>query len=226
LSKIKKNILIFGASGHSSVIIDIIEKTTDYHIIGYIDNDINKQNSEFLGYKILGTQKDLISICKKYQVSKGLIAIGNNWIRELVSDLIEKEYSNFEFISIIHPSAQIAKRVKIDKGSVVMAGVVINSNVEIGKHCIINSSSVIEHNCVIKDFSSLAPGVIIGGSVNIGKSTAISIGAVIKNNINIGNCTVIGAGATVLNNINDCVVAYGTPAKFIRNRTKDEEYLR
>jgi len=221
----KQNILIFGASGHSSVIIDMLEKGKEYNIIGYIDSDVKKHGELFMGYKILGSKKDLSSICKENNVYSGLVAIGNNWKRRTVSELIQQEYPGFKFISIIHPSVQIAKNVKVGEGSVVMGGAIINSNTIIGNHCILNSGCIVEHDCVVNDFSSIAPGAVIGGNVYIGSNSAISIGAVVKNNINIGEASVIGANSTVLQDIGNNVVVYGTPAKFIRNRDETEEYL-
>jgi len=224
--KTKQNIIIFGASGHSSVIVDIIEKEDKYNIIGYIDSDIEKLNKKFLGYQILGTKKDLVSICKEHNTCQGLIAIGNNWKRYTVTQSIKEILPDFEFISIIHPSAEVSKRASIGSGSVIMAGSVVNSNAKIGDHCILNTGCIVEHDCRIEDYASLAPGVIVGGNVAIGNNTAVSIGAVIKNNIIIGEHTVIGAGAIVLNDISSNVVAYGVPAKFVRQRNQDDEYLR
>ena len=43
--------------------------------------------------------------------------------------------------------------------------------------------------------------------------------------IEIGEHSVIGAGSTVLNNISNNVVAFGTPAKKIRERNRGEKYL-
>jgi acetyltransferase-like isoleucine patch superfamily enzyme len=64
-----------------------------------------------------------------------------------------------------------------------------------------------------------------GGSVKIGDYSAISIGATIKHGIEIGAHTIIGAGSTVLSNIASLKVAYGTPAKVIRDRQKGDKYL-
>ena len=48
----KDKILIFGASGHAKVIIDVIEKEAKYEIVGLIDPN-KDEGEEILGYKIL-----------------------------------------------------------------------------------------------------------------------------------------------------------------------------
>ncbi|WP_249356518.1 hypothetical protein [Maribacter sp. ACAM166] len=45
------------------------------------------------------------------------------------------------------------------------------------------------------------------------------------NGIALGSHTVIGAGALIIEDFGDKVIAYGSPAKVIRNRTIGEPYL-
>ena len=61
--------------------------------------------------------------------------------------------------------------VEIGEGSLIMPGVVINTETKIGKHCIINTSSSIDHHNYFKDYSSCGPGVITGGKVTIGENS-------------------------------------------------------
>ena len=77
----------------------------------------------------------------------------------------------------------------------------------------------------MKNYSSLAPNSATGGSVTIGEYSAISIGANILQSLYIGEHTVIGAGALLTKNIESYKIAYGIPAKTIRNREKGESYL-
>ncbi len=219
-----KNILIIGASGHAKVVIDIIERQSTYKIFGLIDSFKDVGTSLF-GYNILGTENDIPNLIKKHDIYGGIIAIGDNWKRSQLVHKIEKLTSNFKFIIAIHPNAVIGKQVVIEEGSVIVAGVVINCDAKIGKHCIVNTKTSIGHDCNVKEFSSIAPGVTLGGHVIIENHTAISLGANLIGNIHIGEHTVIGAGSLVLNNIEAYKVAYGVPAKPIRNRTAGDAYL-
>lgn len=217
-------ILIIGASGHAKVIIDIVEKQNQYEIFGLIDSYKEKGN-KVDGYEILGTEKELPEIIKKNNIYGGIIAIGDNWTRKSFFKEISSSNENFKFINAIHPSAIISDSTSISSGVTIMAGVIINSNATIGKQCIINTKSSVGHDAVIKDFSSIAPGVTIGGEVTINKCSAISLGSNIIECITIGKHTVIGAGSLVNKNIGDSKLAYGVPAKEIKNRKKDDKYL-
>jgi sugar O-acyltransferase (sialic acid O-acetyltransferase NeuD family) len=220
----KKNIIIVGSSGHAKIVIDIIEKENKYKIIGLIDKPEN-YNKKILNYNIIGTDNDIPHIIKKHKLFGGIIAVGDNWTRYKVWEKIKSIKPNFNFVNAIHPSAQIAKNVRIGNGTVIMAGAIVNSDSSIGKHCIINTNSSLDHDSVMCDFSSLAPNSATGGNVQIGKFSAICLGANIIHGITIKEQSVIGAGSVVLKDIPEFSVFYGIPAKFIRQRQVGEKYL-
>jgi sugar O-acyltransferase (sialic acid O-acetyltransferase NeuD family) len=219
-----KNILIFGASGHGSVILDILEKSKEYRPVGFVDSYIEKGTEKY-GYEVLGNEFDLLHILETHRVYGGIVAIGDNWVRRRLVGLIQRIAPEFVFINAVHPSAILGKDVFLGQGSAVMPGVVVNSNSSIGNHCILNTRSSLGHDGIMEEFSSLAPGVSCGGNLYLGKCTAICLGSNIIENIRIGSQTVIGAGSLVLNDIPDGVVVFGRPARIIRSRQEEEPYL-
>lgn len=219
-----KNVVIFGASGHGGVVLDCLEKEGKYNVVGFLDS-FKKKGRRHCGYEILGNEFDLPYLIDKYNISGGIIAIGDNWIRKSVVERITHISPDLELISTVHPSAIVGRDVAIGKGVVVMPGVVINSNTEIGDFCILNTFSSVDHDSVMQEYSSLAPRVCIGGNFNLGKFSAICLGAHIIENINIGEHTVVGAGSLVVRDIEGFVLSYGSPARVIRNRREGEAYL-
>ena len=219
-----QNIVIFGASGHGSVVLDCIEQEAKYNVVGFIDS-FKKQGTEVNGYTVLGGEYDLPYLIDKYQIFGGLVAIGDNWIRNLVVDRILKIAPEFNYISAVHPSAQIGKDVQIGKGSVVMPGVTINANAIIAKHCILNTNSSLDHDGFMNNFSSLAPNVCVGGNFILGRGSAICLGTNVIENITVGEYSVVGAGSLLVGNVSSCVVVYGAPAKIVRKRIPSEPYL-
>ncbi|MDD2922160.1 MAG: acetyltransferase [Anaerolineales bacterium] len=217
-------ILLIGASEHAKVVMDIIEREGKYKIRGLIDT-YKPAGGDVFGYKILGAEDALVTLFKSGEATGGIITIGDNWTRHLVAEKIKTLAPELNFVTAVHPSASIARGVEIGAGSVLMAGVVVNSDSKIGAHCILNTRSALDHDCAMDDFSSLAPGATIGGKVSIGAFSAISLGANIIHGITIGEQTVLGAGAVALKNIPDHCVAYGVPARVIRKRAAGERYL-
>lgn len=216
-------ILIIGASGHAKVIIETIELNNNYQIYGLIDT-FKPIGEKVLGYEILGTEDYIKNLAQK-GINKGVIAIGDNWNRFLMQEKIKKISPDFEFISVIHPLTTISPSVKIGKGTVILASVIINAEAEVGDFCILNTGASFGHDSIIKDFSSLAPGVTVGGNVTIDTCTAISLGANVIQGITIGKHSIIGAGSLVLHDVVDYKLFYGVPAKEIRTIKAGENYL-
>lgn len=218
----KSNLLVFGASEHGRVIADIILKTNDYQLIGFVDSNKFKE-IDLWGFSILGDENDLPEIIKNYNVNAIVIGIGDNFIREKV--LLKLIDIPIKYATVIHPSAVIGKNVKIGEGSVIMANSIIGCNSVIGKHCIVNTKASLDHDSFMDDYSSLAPGVTTGGNVKIGKYSAIGLGCNIIHGIKIGANVVSGAGSVIINDIPDNILTYGIPSKNIKERKLGEKYL-
>lgn len=195
-------LVIIGAGGHGKATADNALKN-GYTNICFVDN---YATGERLGFPIIGTNDQV----KKLNDGKTdfVIGLGNNAVRKRTA-----EEFDVNWVTLIHPSAQIATNVTIGKGTVVMAGAVVNVGASIGSHCIINTCAVVEHDNIIDDYVHISPKGALGGTVHIGESTHVGIGASIINNLDIcGNC-IIGAGAVVVKDITDCGTYVGVPAK-------------
>lgn len=218
------NILIYGASGHAKMIVDIIHKNRNYNIVGFLDT-YKTPGENVYGYYVLGGMDALNTIIKEFNVKAIVIGIGNNFLRKQAFEKIKNSCPNINFASIIHPSAIIANDVEIPMGSVLMAGSIVNADAQVGRFCLINTKASLGHDSIMKDFSSLAPAVTTGGNVEIGYCSAICISATLVNNVKIGNHSVVGASSLVLNDIGNLKLALGSPIESITDREKDHNYF-
>ena len=140
-----------------------------------------------------------------------IIGIGDNAVRKKIAEKFDVNW-----VTLIHPSAQIAVNASLGKGTAVMAGAVINACTSVGEHCIINTRAVIEHDNIIEDYVHISPNAALGGAVRIGEQTHIGIGATVINNIDICGKCIIGAGAVAIKNIEDFGTYVGVPARKIK----------
>ncbi len=219
------NIVVVGASGHGRVIIDAVEQENRFRIAGIVDT-FKPLGYRCLGYEVLGDEFRLPELIREHNIYGGVIAIGDNWVRHKVVDRIRCAVPDFEFVTVIHPSAHVARSARVAAGTVVMPGAIISANAEIGEFCIVNTKASLDHDGIMGAFSSLAPAVTVGGEVVINAFAAVLLGANIIHSISIGEHSVIGAGSLVLRDVPDRVVAYGLPARIIRTRQPGEPYLR
>jgi sugar O-acyltransferase (sialic acid O-acetyltransferase NeuD family) len=218
-----KRIVILGASGHGKVVLDIARCQARYEVTGFLDSTV-RAGTVVCGTPVLGAEQCLPELVSGMGVDGVFIAIGDNWSRLQAAERIRKTIPDLGFATLVHPSAQIASGVEIGQGTAIMAGTVINPDARIGEFCILNTRASLDHDSVMADGSSLGPGVVTGGNVRIGELSAIGIGATLIHRISIGSHTVIGAASLVTGDIPDGVVAYGVPAKIIRERSPSDPY--
>ena len=220
-----ERIVIFGGGLHANVCIDILEKYSDYLIVGIVDSKY-EIGSELYGYKVIGRQENISDLVNEFKITAGFISIGENYSRKYVYDFITNILPDFNFINAIHPNSCISKNVKIGIGTVIMSGAIVNPNCNVGDFCILNTGAQLEHDSSIGSFSHLSCGVITGGKVTIGKYCWIAVGATIIDRITIGNNSLVGAGTVVVKDFGDNLVVYGNPAKYKRTRKEGEGYLK
>lgn len=218
------NIIIIGSSGHAKVVIDVVERQSQYRIVGLIDA-FRAVGEETLGYKVLGAESDLPALASQLAIKGVLVAIGDNHVRARVSAKVAALCPELPFVSAVHPQACIGRDVQIGAGSVVMAGAVVNPGCDIAEGCLINTRASLDHDSVMEAFSSLAPAAATGGNCHLGTGSAVGMGALILQRIRIGRHSVIGAGAVVTQPVAELCVSYGVPASIIRSRQAGDKYL-
>ncbi|MCE2617187.1 MAG: acetyltransferase [Phocaeicola sp.] len=193
---------LYGAGGHAKVIRDILE-ANGIIFSGIIDD--NPKEKSFMEQEIKHSLDG---------VGEVIISIGSNKKRKLLSERLFKR--GIIFGTAIHPSAILSKYAKVEEGTVVMQGAIIQSCTHIGKHCIINSGASIDHDNEIEDYVHISPHATLCGEVTVGEGTWIGAGTVLKQCTKIGKWSVIGAGSVVVSDIPDGVLAYGNPCRVVR----------
>lgn len=202
----KNKLLILGAGGHGKVVADIALKMNKWNNIYFLDDD--ESISEAISIKRVGKLEDSYKMIKEFDF---FVAIGNNSDRMKIQSHLEDLGANIPIL--IHPTAIIGADVKVDIGTVIMAGVVINCCTTIGKGCIVNTNSNIDHDNFIDDYVHISPGSSLGGTVNIGTKTWIGIGSTIINNVSIGKDCIFGAGSVIITDILESGTYVGVPSK-------------
>ena len=193
--------IIYGASGHGSVIADILKNTGEVLITFWDDRLL-----EYYKTYQVNHPKEIIPPDEKL-----IIGIGDNATRRRIANA----YSPQDFGYAIHPTATIADTAAIGVGSVIMANAVINSDCTLGEHVIINTSASVDHDVVLESFVHISPNATLAGSVQVGEGTWIGAGSVIIQGVKIGAWVTVGAGAVVIKDIPDGVTVVGNPARII-----------
>lgn len=214
----KEKIILIGCGEHARMVIDNIEEVGNIEIFGMITSISGDVGKQMYGYTILGTNDDIDNIFKEnsdltgYFLTIGTLKDGNMKAREEMYRRLDKLY---RAINIIHPAAIISRYASIGYGNIFEAYTKVANSATVGNHCIINSFSAINHDQTIENNVLIAGNVSMAGC-RIGENTIIADGASIGFKKSVGKNCVIGDGAVVTKDIPDNSIAYGNPARVIR----------
>ncbi len=217
----KQPLIIWGASGHAASVADAIDAQGRYSVHGYID-DVQPDKQTFLNRPLFGDRSALPRLLAE-GIRHIVIAVGANQARQTLTDKATE--LGFNLPAIIHPSAVIAPNAVLEPGTVALAGVIVNSEAHIGAGTILNTACSVDHHCHVGPMAHIAPGARLGGNTHVGHATLIGIGSTVSNGIRIGDHVIVGAGAVVVGDLESDVVAYGCPARAVRQRRADESGL-
>jgi sugar O-acyltransferase (sialic acid O-acetyltransferase NeuD family) len=200
-------VLIVGAGGHAQVVADILLHQDDLYPIGYVDDDLRRAVEKPLGLPVLGTLAQIASIPHDAVV----VAIGDNKVRQR---LFEQLYSTGEhFATARHPHSTVAHNTQIGPGTMICAGVIVNSESTVGANTILNTGSTLDHHNHLGNHVHIAPGVHTGGEVVIDEGALIGIGAIVLPRRHVGAWCQIGAGSVVTADVPAHATVLGVPAR-------------
>lgn len=210
----KEKVVLVGSGQHARVVLYNLKQQGKYEVACFLDSNRSKVGEIYEGYQIAGTYDDLDNIKKQYNTNKFFIAFGNMKYRKSVFEKFIE--AGWEAINIIHPDAVVSADAKIGKGVLIECGCLVTPNPIIGDNVVVNTGSQVNHDNVIENHVYIASGVVTSGGIVIGENTLIDDAVTISLGNKIGKNCIVGAGAVVTKNIPDNSIAFGCPAKVIR----------
>jgi len=198
---------VIGAGGHAKVVVDTLN-ALDLSILGIIDDNSKKANTNFEGIRIVGDTAWLREHAQ-HQTLQAILAIGDNRVRQRVAASLPK----VDFAAFVHPRAYVSATASIAAGTMVMAGAIVQPRATIGRHVIINTAASVDHDCVLEDYVHVAPGTRLAGAVTLEQGVFMGIGSCVIPAKRVGAWATVGAGATVIDDVPPHVTVVGTPAR-------------
>ncbi len=172
-------------------------------VVGIFDH---RQTGELMRVPYLGSYDSGI-----FSDALLIISIGNNQTRYMLAKDIRHAFGR-----VIHNTARVANGAEIQAGAMILHGSIIQTASVIENHAIINSGAIVEHDCRVCRFAHVAPGAILCGNAEVGEGALIGAGSVILPGISVGEWSVIGSGSVVTRSIPASVVAFGNPARVVK----------
>lgn len=118
------NLLIVGAGSSGEILSkEILRKNKKkYNIVGFLDNDLSKENKTINGYKVFGTHEKIEEYIDKYHINEIIIAItsiGHNDLEKLYQRIKKcnvnvKILPSFEELLMDEPFSKQLREVKVE----------------------------------------------------------------------------------------------------------------
>ena len=185
------DVILYSAGGHSRSVSELIYKL-DLNIVAYAE----KSESKWLKNIPFISDDEIKTFSNEIKVVIGLGGVNPKQLKTRINKIVNIS-KNKSIISLIDPSAIIAKDSIIEEGVVIMPGAIIRSGTIIKKYAIINSGAIIEHDCTIGVGTHVAPGSIVLGSAECGKCCMIAAGSIITPDKKLLDYSFIKAGKII-----------------------------
>ncbi len=210
-------VVIIGGRGTAIVIADQMFDAhkrfgMDIEVLGLALDDRSGGDS-ISGYPILCDIRDAYARYGQYEDVKFVYSLyRSDVLKERTQLLYSLNIPEEKFCNFIHPSAMVAKSVRMGYGNILMANVVVNSNTVLGNFNTVNSGALLGHDTIIGNNNFFAGQVCVGSVIKLGNVNFVGLNAAIRGNLEIGDNNLIGMSSCVVKNIGNDTIAYGNPA--------------
>ena len=203
------DLVIFGAGGHAKVVVDTCRSTGTWRPVACLGES---RWGELAGVPV--ESETAASAWLDRGVSRAIVAIGNNRIREEVGEAAVR--AGFQLVTIVSPFSYVSLTAVLGAGTVILPGAVVQTDVNIGHMGIVNTGASVDHECQLGRAVHVAPHATLCGNVVAGDRAWIGAGSTVIEGMRIADDVFIAAGAAVVGNISRTGARVGgVPAKLL-----------
>jgi sugar O-acyltransferase (sialic acid O-acetyltransferase NeuD family) len=194
-------ILLIGPGGHAVACIDVIERAGRFRIAGLVGR-ASDVGQEVLGYEVIGTDEQLPELLST--IPNALVTLGQIESADARQGLYQRVTASGGTLPVIvSPMAYVSPHARIQSGTIVMHGAVINAAARVGRNCIINSLALVEHGCEVGDHCHISTTAVLNGDVRVGAGTFVGSASSVRQGLTLGERCVIGMGQVVVKDCTD-----------------------
>lgn len=210
-------VVIIGGKGTAIVIADQIYDAhvrfgMDIEVLGLALDD-RTMGDEIYGYPILCGIHEVYDMFKDDDDVKFIYSLyRNDQIRERTKLLYDLNIPEEKWCNFIHPSALVARSVKMGYGNVVLANCVINAGTVVGNFNTLNSGTLLGHDIKVGNNNFFAAQVTVGSLLEIGDMNFFGLNTTIKTGIRLGEAILIGQASNVTHSFCNDETIFGNPA--------------
>jgi sugar O-acyltransferase (sialic acid O-acetyltransferase NeuD family) len=184
-----------------------------WDLLGFLDDDPSRWETTISGTPVLGGIDELARLPD----ARAVVCTGHPGDFGSKRRVVERLALAAErYATLVHPAAALPASCRLGAGTVVLAGVVMTADVDVGAHVGVMPQAVLTHDDRLEDFTTVGAGARVAGAVHVAQGAYLGAGCLIRENRTIGPGALVGMGAVVTRDVPGGEVWAGVPARFIR----------
>jgi acetyltransferase EpsM len=213
-----RKVVILGSAGDGAVVAeairDLAASGAAISIQGFLDDGV-PPGSAPLGAPVLGPLREWSRVDAEVGFIAALHKVAQMEHRaRLIASLGIPEA---RWISVIHPTARVARDVRVGAGSFLAAYAVAQPGSRIGRHVSIRAGANIGHDAVLEDFAYAGPNATLSGRAVLDVGAHLGPNAAVLDQRRVGRFSVVGLCSAVTRDIPDREIWMGVPARRLRS---------
>jgi len=203
-------ILLIGASGLAREVLSLLRTHTDPRTVAFLDDRPELWGTSIDGVLVRGSLLDVVN----YPTAQVLLCVGRGSVRAaLVERLDRLGIAPGRYARVIHPSVEIPDSCQIGTGSILLAGVVLTTDVSLGDHVVVMPHVTLTHGDRVDSFATLCAGVTLGGDVQVGSGAYLGMNSAVRERVSVGANATLGTGAMLMQDLPSHETWVGVPAR-------------
>jgi sugar O-acyltransferase (sialic acid O-acetyltransferase NeuD family) len=202
-------LLLLAASGLAREVLATLEQLSGLEVRGILDDAPNLQSTAVGSSGVVGT----VDQVGEHGDARLLVCAGSGRSRAaIVARLRHLGIGDDRYATVVHPTTVVPGTCTIGRGSILLAGTVLTSDVVVGQHVVAMPNVTMTHDDQIDDFVTLCAGVSLGGSVHVDAWAYLGMNSSVREHTTVGAGSVLGMGAVLLRDLPAGETWVGVPA--------------
>jgi sugar O-acyltransferase (sialic acid O-acetyltransferase NeuD family) len=205
-------LVLVAASGLAREVLAAERRLGRYDEVLILDDDPQLWGTSIEGVKVVGP----VEMAAEAEIGDILVCAGSGQVRRLiVQRLTAMGVTGGRYGRLVHPSIDLPPRCSVGPGTILLAGVVMTTNVYLHRHVVVMPNVTLTHDDVLHDFATLCAGVSLAGGVTIGEAAYVGMNASVREGLTVGPDSTLGMGAVLLEDLPAFETWVGTPASAV-----------
>ncbi len=210
-----RGLLLVAAGGLTREVLQVLRLTGEHARSLVLDDDPDRWGQTLDGRRVVGG----LDLVTEYDDHGLLVCAGKGATRRLLTErLAALGVDEARYATVVHPRVHVPAGCSIGRGSILLEGVVMTADVQLGEHVVAMPHVTLTHDDVVDDYATLCAGVTLGGGVHVGAAAYLGMRASVREDVRVGAGSLLGMGSVLLKDLPAGGRWAGVPAAPLRAR--------